>query len=177
MSDLNDWLSRGIELALNRLLLCKCFIMQRNKTGKSEIKKLLNFINSGKTDKFFKRIMDSKNISFLLELGETLFDEGKFEFALKVFDQATKIDPIKSSIWSNKGECLNRLGRYNEANDCFNNAINLDPNSGLAFYNKATLLERIGNHDDAIIYYNISIELYKEDLALVLTDDNNDETW
>ena len=52
-------------------------------------------------------------------LGEQLFQEGKIEEALVIFENVLEKNPDNLSALNNKGVALNELKRYHEAIDMF----------------------------------------------------------
>jgi hypothetical protein len=54
---------------------------------------------------------------------------GKYNEALKCFDNALKINPGVSNIWLNRGIALVKMYEFDEAMDCFDRALQLDPNN------------------------------------------------
>jgi len=64
--------------------------------------------------------------------GLKLFNEKKFEEALRCFDKAIEINPNFADVWLTKGSILGILGRYEEALQCFDRALEIDPNLDLA---------------------------------------------
>lgn len=52
---------------------------------------------------------------------------GRYEEALKIYEQALLADPRDPDLWNGKGTALRSLGRYEEATACFNRSLELDP--------------------------------------------------
>ncbi len=66
-------------------------------------------------------------IDSLVEQGNSLLNEGKFEDALGFFEQALLLDQKNPELWNYKGVALRSIGRYNEAIECFNKSLEIDP--------------------------------------------------
>jgi Flp pilus assembly protein TadD len=66
-------------------------------------------------------------IDSLVEQGNTLLNDGKFEEALRFFEQALLLDQKNPELWNYKGVALRSIGRYNEAIECFNKSLEIDP--------------------------------------------------
>ncbi len=66
-------------------------------------------------------------IDFLVEQGNSLLNEGKFEDALGFFEQALLLDQKNPELCNYKGVALRSIGRYDEAIECFNKSLEIDP--------------------------------------------------
>ncbi len=66
-------------------------------------------------------------IDSLVEQGNSLLNEGKFEEALGFFEQALLLDQKNPELWNYKGVALRSIGRYDEAIECFNKSLEIDP--------------------------------------------------
>jgi len=66
-------------------------------------------------------------IDSLIEQGNSLLNEGKFEDALGFFEQALLLDQKNPELWNYKGVALRSIGRYDEAIECFNKSLEIDP--------------------------------------------------
>ena len=69
--------------------------------------------------------MDS--IQSLVEKGQSLMDDGKFDDALGFFEQALLLNQDDPDLWNYKGVALRSLGRYEESMECFNKSLEIDP--------------------------------------------------
>ena len=50
---------------------------------------------------------------------------GKYEEAIKCYDEALKLNPKYENAWIHKGNSLNKLGKYEEAIACFDESIQI----------------------------------------------------
>jgi len=66
-------------------------------------------------------------IEELVEKGQSLMDDGKFDDALGFFEQALLLNQNDPDLWNNKGVALRSLGRYEESMDCFNKSLEIEP--------------------------------------------------
>lgn len=66
-------------------------------------------------------------ISNLVSKGQSYMDDGKFEDALSVFEQALLLNQDDPDLWNHKGVALRSLGRYDESVECFNRSLEIDP--------------------------------------------------
>jgi tetratricopeptide (TPR) repeat protein len=69
--------------------------------------------------------MDS--IQPLVEKGQSLMDDGKFDDALGFFEQALLLNQDDPDLWNYKGVALRSLGRYEESMECFNKSLEIEP--------------------------------------------------
>ena len=63
----------------------------------------------------------------LSELGKKRLEDGEYENALNLFEQALSLNQNNPDLWNLKGIALRSLGRYNEAINCFNKSLEIDP--------------------------------------------------
>ena len=68
-----------------------------------------------------------KSVETLVTLGKYKLEEGDFDVALDLFQQAILLDQKDPDLWNLTGITLRSMGRYNEAVECFNKSLNLDP--------------------------------------------------
>ncbi len=71
-------------------------------------------------------------IDSLVEQGNSLLNDGKFEEALGFFEQALLLDQKNPELWNYKGVALRSIGRYSEAIECFNKSLEIDPRDNKA---------------------------------------------
>ena len=57
--------------------------------------------------------------------GNALGKQGKYDEAIKAYDEAIRLDPKDADAWYNKGIDLKSLGRIEEANAAFAKAKEL----------------------------------------------------
>jgi Flp pilus assembly protein TadD len=50
--------------------------------------------------------------------GVVFFSQGKYDEAIKCYDEAIRLDPNNSEFWHHKGIVLKALGRTTEADAC-----------------------------------------------------------
>jgi len=68
-----------------------------------------------------------KSVETLTALGKSKLEEGDFDGALGLFQQAILLDQKDPDLWNLTGIALRSMGRYNEAVECFNKSLDLDP--------------------------------------------------
>jgi Flp pilus assembly protein TadD len=54
--------------------------------------------------------------------GVALFSQGKYDEAIKCYNEAIRLDPNDAAAWYNKGVALDALGKTTEANAAFTEA-------------------------------------------------------
>ena len=59
--------------------------------------------------------------------GVALLNLGRYEDALKAFEEAVTLSPHNTNAWYNKGVALRNLGRYEDALMALNKAVELSP--------------------------------------------------
>ncbi len=68
-----------------------------------------------------------KSINELVILGKKQLDDGHYDNALNLFEQAILLNQKDPDLWNLKGIALRSLGRYDEAIECFNKSLEIDP--------------------------------------------------
>ena len=63
----------------------------------------------------------------MVTLGKSKLEEGDFDVALDLFQQAILLDQKDPDLWNLTGIALRSIGRYDEAVECFNKSLSLDP--------------------------------------------------
>jgi len=71
-------------------------------------------------------------IEELVEKGQSLMDDGKYDDALGFFEQALLLNQNNPDLWNYKGIALRSLGRYEESMDCFNKSLEIEPRDKFA---------------------------------------------
>jgi len=71
-------------------------------------------------------------IKDLVEKGQILMDDGKFDDALGFFEQALLLNQTDPDLWNYKGVALRSLGRYEESMECFNKSLEIEPRDKFA---------------------------------------------
>ena len=71
-------------------------------------------------------------ISDLVNQGQSLMDDGKFDDALGFFEQALLLNQGDPDLWNHKGVALRSLGRYEESMECFNKSLEIEPRDKFA---------------------------------------------
>ena len=68
-----------------------------------------------------------ESINELVRLGKKQLDDGHYDDALNLFEQAISLNQKDPDLWNLKGIVLRSLGRYDEAIECFNKSLEIDP--------------------------------------------------
>ena len=63
----------------------------------------------------------------MVTLGKSKLEEGDFDVALDLFQQAILLEQKDPDLWNLMGITLRSMGRYDEAVECFNKSLSLDP--------------------------------------------------
>jgi tetratricopeptide (TPR) repeat protein len=95
--------------------------------------------------------------------GFILGELGRYEEALKCFDEALEINYKDSNIWNNKGVILYKLGKYKKALKCFDEALKISPKDSIFWNNKGLALYQLGRYEEAIICYDEALEINTKD--------------
>ena len=96
-----------------------------------------------------------------LHKGETLMEEAeqqidaknraeKYKEAIKIFDEAIKLNLKNANIYHNRGAAKLHLGQHIDAIDDYNQAIELKSDEALFYSNRGITKSHLGQHADAI---------------------------
>ncbi len=99
------------------------------------------------------------NLAALNNLGNALYDAGRWDEAIAFFKKAIELDPKYAMAHANLGTALRNKGQLDEAIACYKKAIELDPKFAMAHYNLGIALKDKGQLDEAIACYKKAIEL------------------
>ncbi len=91
---------------------------------------------------------------------------GRYQEALKYFDEALRIQPNNLKALFNKAVMLQMLGRHAEAIKYYDEYLKINPYDPEAWSNKGMALRRMGRVDEAIRCYEKGIDLNPEDATL-----------
>lgn len=89
--------------------------------------------------------------------GLTHHKAGRYEQALKAYEQAMQLDPGYARAYRSKGDVLFDRRRYEEALDTYQQAILLDPNHARIHRNIGDILSRLKRYDEALAAYEEAI--------------------
>jgi tetratricopeptide (TPR) repeat protein len=112
----------------------------------------------------------------LSNLGIALFDQGKFDEALGLYDRALALDDNFAQAFSNRGNALQRLKRFADAEKDYRRALDLQPTFADAWNNLGTCLRELKRSQEAETVYRKALELSPnnpdtlDNLALALKD-------
>jgi tetratricopeptide (TPR) repeat protein len=88
-----------------------------------------------------------------------LFDQQKYQEAMKGFMEAVRLKPDYADALMNVGSCYGLTGNYREALVWFDKAIAVDPGLAQAYFFSAVTWERLGNPVRAAELYKKAEEL------------------
>ena len=96
----------------------------------------------------------------LIEKGDELVDENKYDVAIEYYDRVLQVAPNDTETLFKKGEALFGLGNYEDAIQYNDKILELDPNDTGALDNKGKALDRLGRYDEAIQNYDKSLQIF-----------------
>jgi curved DNA-binding protein CbpA len=95
--------------------------------------------------------------------GGALYFLGKYDEAIKCYNQSIKIDPSNPVVWNNKGLAEYFLGKYDESITSYDHAISIDPSDADAWNSKGNSLHSLGRYDEAVTSYDHAISIDPSD--------------
>lgn len=131
----------------------KGWINRRDVVG---IDKALDFINN--------EIRTAPQAEYYNIRGMILCEQGRYDLALRDYNEALRLDPNRSHVWNNRGNAYRAKADYNQAVNDFNQAVRLDPNDPLAYKNRGNVWSDKAAYDKAVIDYGEAIRLNPVDV-------------
>jgi tetratricopeptide (TPR) repeat protein len=89
----------------------------------------------------------------LLREGESRYESGDMEGALKAWTDAAELDPKNPQAQNNRAAALFELGRHQEAIDACNRALQAQSNYAIAHMTRAEIYAAMGNRDAVMREY------------------------
>jgi tetratricopeptide (TPR) repeat protein len=97
-------------------------------------------------------------IQGLLADGQTLLNAEQPENALKLFEEASHLDPQNADVLIKKAGALERMNRIDDAITCYDRAIELNPSATMAWLQKGGLFNRLARYDEAMQCYEKALQ-------------------
>lgn len=102
----------------------------------------------------------NENADKVIEEALALEKRGKFQEALKLLDDATKLYPDNQFVFVNRGNIYsNHFGDYDKAIADYNKTIELNPKFSWPYMNRAIAYGRLKRWEEAIVDYGRAIDL------------------
>jgi tetratricopeptide (TPR) repeat protein len=95
----------------------------------------------------------------LLDKGNSLCKLGKYQEAIKAYEEALGIKSDKYEAQNNKGSALAELGRYQEAINAYDQALALKPDLYEALNNKGLVLAKLRRYEEAVTFYDQALSI------------------
>ena len=92
----------------------------------------------------------------------TLFEDGAYERALALYEEALAIDPNHIHALRGRARTLLQLGQFSDALAAFDQAIAREPEFGATYANRGILHDRMGRYEKAIGDYEQALALDPE---------------
>lgn len=110
----------------------------------------------------FQNLENYLKVSSLNNKGIALRTLGRHEEAIKCFNSAIKIDPMRASTWNNKGNAVFALGKYEEAITYYNKAIENNPEYADPWTNNGIVLMHLNRNKEALAYFDESLKINQD---------------
>lgn len=115
--------------------------------------------NSAKADVYLAKAesagMDASDAK--LARGVLMYNQGKNQEALALFDQLAAADPQNGAVQYQRGVVFNRLGQKAKAVEAYKRATQIDPTHALAWYDLGVIYYNDGDYNGALNAYQSSI--------------------
>ena len=112
----------------------------------------------------------TRDIHDILREADQLYENGKYDDALKLYDQIIGADDIHMvDAMFGKAECLQSLEKHYEAIKWYDKAIELDEENPLPWNGKGVSLFEIEDYNKAIIAFSVAFDLDPSNLTYLLS--------
>ena len=130
----------------------------------SELNRAVTFHRSGEIEKAeagYRTVLeiDPKHPDALHLMGIIASQQGNYETAVRLINQAIQQFPDSDIYYNNMGNALARLNRIDEAIDAYMEALRINPDSVDAINNLATNLKESGRADEALGYFKRALAI------------------
>ncbi|MEM4309113.1 MAG: tetratricopeptide repeat protein [Thermoplasmata archaeon] len=98
----------------------------------------------------------------LFNMGSTYLTTGRFNDAVKAFEEVVKLNPRNEVAWNNLGSALSKLEKHEDALKCYEKALELKPDFEIAWNNRGNALARLGRFEEALECYDKAIALKRD---------------
>jgi tetratricopeptide (TPR) repeat protein len=92
----------------------------------------------------------AQDVQSYIDQGIKNSQSGRYDQALKAFDQALKLKPKDPALITFKGIVYYAQGKNDQAMKLFEEVIKLNPNFGRAYYQRAMILEKQEKYNQAV---------------------------
>src|SRR5208282_1005914 len=113
---------------------------------------------------FFSKLRKSYSSATLIARANILFNDGKYQEAANLFEQALQTDPTRTEAWTNLGSAYERLNRLEEAEKAHLQGTRGGRGEHIAWVNLGTVYRRMGKLDEEMRCYEKSLSI-KNDFA------------
>jgi tetratricopeptide (TPR) repeat protein len=103
------------------------------------------------------------NVMLLTELGNALFDAGKYQDAIIYYGKVLEITPDNNFVRTDMGIAYFFTGDPERAIDEFNKVLEMDPEFKHAIIASAVVYEKTGDYEKAIEFYQRFLEVAPDD--------------
>lgn len=116
--------------------------------------------------------MYSRKVKDLVNRGNEFFYQGKFEEAIRFYDEALALKPDYSEALFNKGTALCEQGKLKEAISLFDKVLEINPQDWEALHNKGNALLNLYCFKESLECYNKALEINPKDAETLYNKGN-----
>jgi len=146
---------------------------QQSNSPAGELDRAIRHHQAGELDAanaIYRRILDSEpNHPDALNLaGVVAHQTGNQENAIRLIEQAIRINGGNASYYNNLGEAYRAFGRNREAIEAYESALGINPRDVAASNNLGLALQNLQRYDDARLAYERALALAPNDVEVLL---------
>ena len=129
----------------------------------SELKRQLAAVKTPRDEERISREFADADKIFLsnqkVDEAWKLHGHGDYLNAIKLHDEAIKLNPNNAQAWYGRGTAHDELGQYHRAIQDFDTAVELNPNFSNAYNNRGNSYAKLGQLERALKNYNQALAL------------------
>ncbi|MCB9261232.1 MAG: tetratricopeptide repeat protein [Flavobacteriales bacterium] len=116
----------------------------------------------------FALAIDDEFSEAYFDKGQCLFDQGKFEEAVKVYQEYINIEGADAFVNCNLGDCYMALNQLAMSRTYYKQALKIEPKFAHAWYGLGQILVRQENYEEAYVLLKKAAKLLPDDEQIII---------
>ncbi len=107
----------------------------------------------------YDKSLKTERAGFYYNRGISYFNEGSYDYAIRDFTRAIKLDPIYADVYNLRGDAYLEIGQYDKAISDFTRAIEIDQNSAMFYVNRGVAYGKKDQYNKALSDFTLAIKI------------------